>query len=462
MGRTAATYDISLSPVSIDPRVNRPRAPVLPAAARGRDFERRFDQLTLFNDLFWEASGQSILAIGPHVPSHLDPEEDVQFHSLETGQRLEAEFLPSTYHLHGDMYRVTPRGPTSALRVTFGDQQVIVAVQPNLSPLLAGRRVLTNRCQNDPLAWLTDWTYFHARELGFDAVLHYDNLSTDYAPEDVRLALSRVPGIKVVIILSWPFPMEPAHAPIPGAGQLFWQRQLKDRWAESCRLEHQRRRFLEQAALVLVADVDELVIRRNPDASIDDLFADPTVAWAKMQSELVVNTTEPPHRLMRHRDLHWIWNNSAFKTPKYLVKPDRCPDGARWWLHDVSLARGQDVAPEDFTVAHFFALSTGQDGKDFRSRPHAPTPGVHHEDFQLRETLDRVFGERGVNSPAVAPAPRDNPHLLRREAYALLRAGDSVTALDRLNQAIALDPYHPMQHQLRKELQEERQASREI
>ena len=452
MGRSAATYDVSLSPVAIDPRVNRPRAPVLPAAARGRDFERRFDQLTLFYDLFWEAGGQSILAIAPHVPAHLDPEQDIQFHCLETGQRLAAEFLSSTYHLHGDMYRVVPHRATSALRVTCGGQQAIVAVQPNLSSLLAGRRVLTNRCQNDPLEWLVDWAYFHAREFGFDAVLHYDNLSLAYAPEDVRFALSQVPGIDVVIVLGWPFPMEPAHAPIPGAGQLFWQRQLKDRWAESCRLEHQRRRFLQQAELVLVADVDELVIQRDSNVSIEDLFADPGVAWVKIQSELVVNTVEPPQRLIRHRDLHWIWNNPGFKTPKYLVKPDRCPDGARWWLHDVSVARGQDVPPGDFTVAHFFALSTGQDGRDSRSRPHTPTPGIHYEDMLLRETLDRVFGAGDGDLPTVAPAPSANPHLLRREAYTLLRGGDRVSAIDRLNHAIALDPYHPIQHQFRREL----------
>jgi hypothetical protein len=450
----AASYDASLSPVCIDPRVNRTRSPVLPAAARGRDFERRFDHFTLFNDLFWDARGESILAIGPHIPGHLDAETAVQFHCLETGLRLEADYLPSTYHLHGDMYRIMPRPQTSALRVTLGDQQVIVAVQPNISPLFAGRRVLTTRCQNDPFEWLVDWASFHAKEFGFDAVLHYDNLSTAYGPEDARFALSLVPGIEVVVVLSWPFPMEPAHAPIPDTGQLLWQRQLKDRWAESCRLEHQRRRFLEQAELVLIADVDELIIRRNPHASIDDLFAAPDVAWVKFESELVVNTRPLPDRLMRHRDLHWIWNNQGFKTPKYMVKPDRCPDDARWWLHDVSSVRGRDIPPDDFTVAHFFALTTGRDGKDFRSLPHTPTPGVHYEDRQLRETLDRVFGASEADLSIVAPLPQDNPHLLRREAYTLLRAGDRVNALDRLNRAIAVAPYHPMQHQVRRELME--------
>jgi hypothetical protein len=450
--RQATTYEVQLSPVAIDPRVNRPRAPVLPAAARGRDFERRFDQVTLFNDVFWEDGGDFILAIGPHLPSHLDPEADVRFHCLESGHQLHAEFLPSREHLHGDMFRIAPSRRTSAFRIMFGAQQVIVPVQPNLSPLLAGRRVLTNRCQDDPLEWLVDWAYFHAQEFGFDAIVHYDNLSTAYSPDDVRFALANVPGIDVVIVLSWPFPMEPAHAVVPGTGQLFWQAQLKDRWAESCRLEHQRRRFLQLADFVLVADVDELLVQRNPNANIDDLFADPHVAWVKCNSELVVNTNDPRDRLMRHRDLHWVWDNQSFKTPKYLVKPNRCPDSARWWLHSISDAPWHDVPETDFTIAHFYALSTGWGGKHDRTLKHIPSPETHHVDMQLRETLDRVFD---IDHPAAAtwsPPPNENPHLLRREAYTLMRSGNRSAALNRVNRAIALDPYHPIQHQVRNEL----------
>jgi hypothetical protein len=448
----SAAYEVALSPVSIDPRVNRARVPVLPAPARGRDFERRFDQLTLFNDIFWEADGKAILAIGPHIPSHLDPESDIRFFCLTSGKQLRAEYLPSRFQLHGDMYRIAPDTATSALRVTFGAQQVIVAVQPNLSQLFAGRRVLTNRCQNDPLEWLVDWAYFHAKEFGFDAIVHYDNLSSYYAVEDVRFALSRVPGIEVVVVLSWPFPMEPAHAPVPGAGRFFWQRQLKDRWAESCRLEHQRRRLLEQAELVLVADIDELIIRRNPQARIDDLFVDSSVAWAKFDSELVINTDDRLDRLMRHRDLHWTWTNPGFKTPKYLVKPDRCPDESRWWLHDIAWAPGRDVSPDEFTVAHFYALSTGWGGKNDRSLKHTPTPESHVEDHQLRKKLDDVFDETWCAQTAPPTESGGNPHLLRREAFTLMHSGDRQAALERLNQAIAIDPYHPTQHEVRKEL----------
>lgn len=445
-------FDVSLSPVRIDPRVNQPRAPILPAAARGPDFERRFDQLTLFNDIFWAADGQSILAIGPHIPGQFDPETEIRFSCARTGEPLPAEYLPSRVHIHGDMYRITPGSTTTALMVTFGGQQVVVSVQPNLSHLLAGRRVLTNRCQNDPLEWLVDWARFHAAEFGFDAIVHYDNLSTIYTPEDVRRALSGVPDLDVVIVLSWPFPLEPAHAEVPGAGRIFWQRQLKDRWAEACRLEHQRRRFLERADLVLVADTDELLIQRNAESSLDGLFAEPDIAWVKMSSELVVNTDDPPERLMRHRDLHWIWDNPGFRTPKYLVKPDRCPDEARWWLHDIAGAPGRDVAPEAFTVAHFYALSTGWGGKAGRGAKQTPVPGVHHEDLHLRATLDRVFDRELDLEPAWSPERSANAHLLRRAAYDAMRSGDREAALALLNRAAQLDTYHPAQAGVRSEL----------
>lgn len=442
-------FDVSLSPVAIDPRVNRARSPVLPAAARGPDFESRFDPLTLFYDCFWEASEESILVIGPHIPGHLDPDQDIQFFCLGSGERLDAEFLPARLHFHGDMYRIAPHSKTSGLRVACGNQHALVAIQPNLSSLLAGRRVLTNRCFNDPLEWLVDWAYFHAREFGFDAIVHYDNGSTAYTIEDVRRALIQVPGIEVAIVLSWPFPMEPAHAAIPQTAHLFWQRQVKDRWADSSRLEHQRRRFLAHAELVLVADVDELLMRRRSTGDIAELFADPSVAWVKLDSELVVNTLDPQPRLMRHRDLHWIWKNQSFKTPKYLVRPDRCPEESRWWLHSVAGAHGGDIPASDFTIAHFFALSTGWGGKHHRSQKHIPTLETHEEDMQLRATLDRVFVDDFSTLAAPSTAPNDNPHLLRRDAYTMQRSGDQDEALTSLNRAIALDPYHPVQYQVR-------------
>jgi hypothetical protein len=453
----AAAYELSLSAVQIDPRVNRTRTPLLPAVARGRDFERRFDHLTLFNDVFWDAGGEAVLAIGPHVPAHLDPETGIRFFDVGSGQPLSAEFLSSRLQIHGDMYRIAAGQETSALRVEFGVQQVIVAIQPNLSHLLAGRRVLTNRCQNDPIEWLVDWAYYHAREFGFDAIVHYDNQSTAYTVEDVSQALSQVPGIEIVIVLPWPFPLEPPHALVPATGRIFWHRQMKDRWAESCRLEHQRRRFLEQAELVLVADVDELLIRRNAELDIGELFAEPAVAWARFDSELVVNTEDLPERLVRHRDFHWIWNHLGFKTPKYLVKPDRCPDAARWWLHDITGAPRLDVSPQDYTVAHFFALTTGWGDKHSRAAKHVPAPETHYEDPDLRDTLDRVFDEEARRSLPTPPLPLDNPHLLRRDAYDQMRSGNNAAALSSLERAIAIDSYHPTQHILRNELHAEEQ-----
>lgn len=384
--------DFALSPVRIDPRINKPREPILPAVARGQGFEQRFDHLTLFYDLFREAHNESILAIGPHVPAHFDPDTDIRFHDADTGDRLHADYLPSRGHIHGDMYRIRADSAVIALRVSFGHQKALVAVHPNCSPLFAGRRVLITRCHNDPIERIVDWAWFHVREFAFDAVLHYDNGSTAYAAEEVRQALSSIPGIDVAVVVSWLFPMEPPHETVPATGQLFWH-QLKDRWAESARLEHQRRRFLERADLVLVADVDELLVQRSPGALLGQLFSDPNVAWARFTSELIVNTADLPDRPLRHRDLYWIRDEPGFKTPKYLVKPDRCPDEARWWLHDVAWAPGIDVSDEDFTIGHFIALTTGWGERAGRSRKETPIAGVHHEDLHLRGKLGRVFHE---------------------------------------------------------------------
>lgn len=425
--------------------------------ARGLDFERRFDHLTLFYDIFRENDAETTLALGPHVPAHLAPEHDIHFMDARSGAPIAAAYLPSRGHIHGDMFRLQTTATTQSLIVRVGGQESYAAIQPNLSSLFAGRRVLTNRARNDPISWIVDWAWFHVHEFGFDAILHYDNGSTDYGSEDVAHALSQIPGLDVVVVLPWPYPMEPPLAVAPATGLLFWH-QLKDRWAESARLEHQRRRFLMRAELVLVADTDELLLQRNPDLSLDDLFPAPETAWVRCMSEVIVNTTEPPDRLMRHRDLYWVRHEPGFKTPKYLVRPDRCPDEARWWLHDIAWAPGVDVAEDNYVVAHFIALTTGWGEKAHRSRQQTPMPGIHHEDLHLRGKLSRVYDERTGWNPEWAAAANPGSHQLRRYAYDAWRGGQTETALKLVNKAIASDPYHPMQYDLRARLLADRES----
>jgi hypothetical protein len=119
---------------------------------------------------------------------------------------------------------------------------------------------------------------------------------------------------------------------------------------------------------------------------------------------------------MRHRDLYWVRREPAFKTPKYLVRPDRCPDEARWWLHDIAWAPGVDVAEDDFAVAHFIALTTGWGEKAHRLLKQTPVPGIHYEDLHLRGKLSRVFDERTGWNPDWASPVFPNPHLLRKAA----------------------------------------------
>jgi hypothetical protein len=352
------------------------------------------------------------------------------------------------------MFRLDTAETTSTLIVQLGGQGSYATIQPNLSSLFAGRRVLTNRARNDPIAWITDWAWYHVREFGFDAILHYDNGSTDYRPEDVAHALGQVPGLEVVLVLPWPYLMEPPLAVVPATGQLFWH-QLKDRWAESARLEHQRRRFLMQAELALVADTDELLLQRNPHLSVDELFPTPDTAWVRFMSELIVNTSNPPERLMRHRDLYWVRRETSFKTPKYLVKPNCCPDEARWWLHDIAWAPGVDVAEDEFVVAHFIALTTGWGEKAHRSLQQTPVPGIHYEDLLLRGKLARVFNEHAGWNPDWAMTAFSNPHQLRQAAYDAWRGRDLEKARSLLDEAITQDPYHPIQYELRRKLQDE-------
>ena len=52
----------------------------------------------------------------------------------------------------------------------------------------AGRNCLMTLSRDNALDWIRDWAAFHVREHGADAVLFFDNGSTDYRPEEILAA----------------------------------------------------------------------------------------------------------------------------------------------------------------------------------------------------------------------------------------------------------------------------------
>ncbi|MGI9254729.1 MAG: hypothetical protein ACR2J8_13375, partial [Thermomicrobiales bacterium] len=282
-GGGAVVVDCALSPVVMDPRFGPVRLPRKSPVGRGPRYERQLDRTTLLYDLFREENGETALAAGPALPRHFPGGEGIRIICAECGQDCEREWRPGP-NVHGDLFRIALHPHTSGVLVAFGGQVAARAVQPNLSGLLAGRRVLLSRAMNDDLTWLADRAWFHAFHHGFDAVIHYDNGSTAYTREDVARALQAVPGIETALVVDWPFNMWPRAAQD-------WP-DYDEVWGENAIINHALHRFLRQAECVFWGDTDELLIQRG-EQSLGDLLADPDPLWHLLFSQDVVVVGAP-------------------------------------------------------------------------------------------------------------------------------------------------------------------------
>ena len=425
--------DIQMSTVRMDPRTGSLRAPVKSAWGRGRNYERVLDRSVLFYDIYREPDRDTALAVGPALPRHLPGGEGISFACAETGRPCRAKWLPGP-DVHGDWFRITLPPGTTALAVSLDGQQHIRAVQPNLSARLAGRRVLLTRSHNDDLEWIADRAWFHAYHHGFDAIVVYDNDSSDYAREDVAAALRVVPGIDIVVTVDWPFGMYPPAAP-------GWPN-YDEVWGEAAIINHAIRRLLWHSDAVFWGDIDELLIRRGKQ-SLDDVLAEPDHLWMLLNSQDVVAIGDVPDRRVRHRDFHWTQGEATVNRCKWIVRPGRMKKSDRLGQHYASWRGRYMMPPELFSLAHFFPITSGWGRREGRGVPASPVAGLHREDDLLRRQMDEAFSQWHSNPEILNSDTTTDAIGVAAEGWQRLAAGDPDGALRYFERSLTINPHQP-------------------
>ncbi len=177
------------------------RAPRPSRKKRPQAFLDAFDATGLAYDCFRHADGKRVLLIGP-PPLKLDPYYRLaRFTALPSRTVVRARFHISLSVLVIELDDV-PEGD-SAIAVEIGKWRGELIIQPNLSPTLAGRRLLFSMSKDNELGWIREWAAFHARHHGTDAVVLYDNGSTRYSVPEIEETLRAVPGIAAVAVPVW-------------------------------------------------------------------------------------------------------------------------------------------------------------------------------------------------------------------------------------------------------------------
>jgi hypothetical protein len=377
--------DVVLSSITLDPRINPIRTPDTAPDLRSPTFERNYDFATFAYDVFWDTDHTRVHVLGPVAPHSIDLDRKLTFQALPSGISSAFTLIPGDVRYHS-WYRISPPSGSAAVEVRIGDQCSVRAIQPNNAAVFADRRVLMTISKDNALEWIVDWARFHAVHFGVDAVLVYDNGSTSYAPEDVRHALSKVPGLRTVVVVSWPFPYGPA--PRQGTFDGFW--------CQPAFLDHARRRLLANAAWVLNLDIDDLLVQIG-ETRLEDVLDNSSDSWIGFLESRVVNTNPELVETPRHRDFHW--RRACVDSPratthayKWLAFPNRVPDEARWDVHSIRHGGGHSLADGGaFRVYGFQPITTGWGGRHARRAAVDVTSGDFIEDLVLRERLDRAF-----------------------------------------------------------------------
>ena len=178
------------------------RLPRRPQQRRPKEFMDRFESRALVYDCFWHADGETVLLVGP-PPMNLEPAlRQAEYLAHPSGMRLRP-----TYHASlSTMITALAGAPagTTGVRLSLHRQVFDMAVQPNHSAELAGRRVLFTMSKDNELGWIAEWARWHARLHGADAIVFFDNGSTRYGTSEIEETLLGVAGIEKVAVQSWP------------------------------------------------------------------------------------------------------------------------------------------------------------------------------------------------------------------------------------------------------------------
>lgn len=342
----------------------------------------RFESRALVYDCFWHADGETVLLVGP-PPMNLEPAlRQAEYLAQPSGMRLRP-----TYHASlSTMITALTGAPagTTGVRLCLRGQVFDMAVQPNHSAELAGRRVLFTMSKDNELGWIAEWARWHARLHGADAIVFFDNGSTRYGTSEIEETLLGVAGIEKVAVQSWPGRF----------GATDHALRINPYWSHFLQISSMSavlRRFGAEAAGLLNCDVDELAATHS-GRPIYDLLAEARhglVVFTGQWIEAVATTGDHRSHLdftQRRRDpadarsgpRKWVLDPKRNWVRRLGVHP-------YWhWVHGRPLF-GKTM-PADAFYRHFKGINTNW--KELRTAP--VDPGLIEIDNALVAEFVRV------------------------------------------------------------------------
>ncbi|KKC39673.1 hypothetical protein WH87_05860 [Devosia epidermidihirudinis] len=144
-----------------------------------------------------------VLLVGPPPYNLGKAIRQSQITSWPGGTLLKPRFYSSESVMITELSGVAEAATT--IRVALPDGQSFqLPIGANSVGRFAGRRVLFTMSKDNDLAWITEWTRYHAKMQSADAVVFFDNGSSRYDPAEIAGAI-QAGGIDLAAVHSWPY-----------------------------------------------------------------------------------------------------------------------------------------------------------------------------------------------------------------------------------------------------------------
>jgi hypothetical protein len=367
------------------------REPTRPLEFRGDNFDRQFDNTTLFYDAV-DIEGSRVVLFAPPFFNLADSLSRTAF--FRGQERCEAEIKHFDRHAQVWLKASTQHG---GIRASGPLGDFALSVSPNELEIFRDRRVIFTMSKDNPIEWILDWVRFNRDVHGADAILIYDNASTAYDASTLSAALKSIPGIERSVVVEWPFKYGPQ-------GPNSW-----DYWdSDFCQLgawEHARWRFLQGARSAMNSDIDELVLSKT-GRSVFEAAEQSVSGFVRYRGRWIVGVNDDAgsnvaENLPRHRDFSilmppdykfsWARGRRDMNRclPKWTVVPNKCPSHVQWHVHSIaSWLPSYFPCSRDFSFRHFREI--GSNWKYQRTSRVAFDPSIHKTDELLRTTCARV------------------------------------------------------------------------
>jgi len=378
--------DVATSPASLASESPLRRQPRAPRRRRPEGFWQAFEDRVLFYDAFFHGDGRALL-VGP-PPHNLRPEfEAASYRAMPFGTALDAAFFASRSTMITELTGVPPG--TTGLEIALGGEIYQLPLQPDLTETFAGSRLLFTINKNNRLDWIRAWADWHARMHGTDAVVLFDNGSTDYTRADIEAALAAVPRLETIAVVSLDHRFGPIDPKV--LMYTFWPRFL-----QISSVSLLLRRFGMKAEGLIHTDIDELVHAEG--ASAYDLARRSDLGVLRMRGQWMEAAHDPEIVPRHHFDFAYRLNDvrARLSPAKWVLDPSR--DWVRAldvhpYLHRIHGApRGARRYSTEAMFFHFKGINTNW--KQDRTTSTAIDPRHHVIDPVWRDARGR-YAELG-------------------------------------------------------------------